>query len=93
MLTVVAHAVELQRFAAQYFQFCLIFFLFVLLGLVVLFPYMTIHMTTLGMTIEEIAVISGVYPLFTIVSSYTSGVVADKMGNFKVIILVQHRAC
>ena len=48
---------------------------------------MTIHMKTLGMTIEETAVIYGVYPFFSIASPYTIGMVADKMGNFKVIIL------
>lgn len=45
---------------------------------------MTIHMKSLGMSVQETAVIYGVFPLFAIVAPYTMGMIADKLGNFKV---------
>lgn len=45
---------------------------------------MTIHMKSLGMSVQETAVIYGVFPLFAIIAPYTMGMIADKLGNFKV---------
>ena len=53
-------------------------------GIGVLLPYMTIHMKSLGISVEETAIIYGVFPLFTIFAPYIMGMIADKMGNFKV---------
>ena len=46
---------------------------------------MTIHMKSLGISVEETAIIYGVFPLFSILAPYTMGFVADKLGNFKVL--------
>lgn len=46
---------------------------------------MTIHMKSLGISVEETAIIYGVFPLFAILAPYTMGMIADKLGNFKVI--------
>lgn len=53
-------------------------------GIGVLLPYMTIHMKSLGISVAETAVIYGVFPLFSILAPYTMGMIADKLGNFKV---------
>ncbi len=47
---------------------------------------MTIHMKSLGISVEETAIIYGVFPLFSILAPYTMGIIADKLGNFKVYI-------
>jgi MFS family permease len=53
-------------------------------GIGVLLPYMTIHMKSLGISVEETAIIYGVFPLFSIFAPYAMGIIADKLGNFKV---------
>lgn len=45
---------------------------------------MTIHMKSLGISVEETAIIYGVSPLFAILAPYAMGMIADKLGNFKV---------
>jgi hypothetical protein len=41
-------------------------------------------MKSLGISVEETAIIYGVFPLFSILAPYTMGIIADKLGNFKV---------
>ena len=45
---------------------------------------MTIHMKSLGITVEETALINGIVPPFAILSPSIMGMIADKLGNFKV---------
>ena len=53
-------------------------------GIGVLLPNMTIHMKSLGISVEETAIIYGVFPIFSIFAPYAMGIIADKLGNFKV---------
>jgi len=50
----------------------------------VLMPFMTIHMKSLGITVEETAIINGIVPPFSVLSPSIMGMIADKLGNFKV---------
>ena len=50
----------------------------------VLMPFMTIHMKSLGITVEETAIINGIVPAFSVLSPSIMGMIADKLGNFKV---------
>ena len=61
------------------------FLFFLASGIGVLLPYMTIHMKSLGITVEEIGIIYGVVPFFAILAPSAMGMIADKLGNFKVI--------
>ena len=45
---------------------------------------MTIHMKSLGITVEEIGIIYGVVPFFAVLAPSVMGIIADKLGNFKV---------
>ena len=45
---------------------------------------MTIHMKSLGLTVKEIAIIYGVAPPLFALSPFAMGIIADKLGNFKV---------
>lgn len=49
-----------------------------------LYPYLTIHMRELGINVEETAIMSAVTPVVSIVMPPLAGMLADKMGNFRV---------
>lgn len=54
------------------------------IGTGVIAPFMTVHMKSLGITVEETALINGIVPPFAILSPSAMGMIADKLGNFKV---------
>lgn len=54
-------------------------------ALYVLYPYLTIHMRELGISVEEAAIMSAVTPIVAIIMPPIAGVVADRIGNFKVL--------
>ncbi|XP_057330117.1 uncharacterized protein LOC130670705 [Microplitis mediator] len=54
--------------------------------LYVLYPYLTIHMRELGINVEETAIMSAVTPFIAIVMPPVAGVVADRIGNFKIML-------
>ena len=45
---------------------------------------MTIHMKSLGITVQEIGLVFGIVPPLVAFSPFAIGVIADKLGNFKV---------
>lgn len=47
---------------------------------------MTIHMKSLGITVQEIGIVFGVIPPLVAFSPFAMGVIADKLGNFKVLL-------
>lgn len=53
-------------------------------AILVLYPYLTIHMRELGISVEETAVMSAVSPVVSILMPPLAGMIADKIGNFKV---------
>ena len=63
------------------------------LGLGVLLPFMTIHMKSLGISVEETAIINGIAPPFAILAPSAMGMIADRLGNFKVIQLNPFLKC
>uniref|UniRef100_A0A8D8T4W9 Major facilitator superfamily domain-containing protein 6 n=1 Tax=Cacopsylla melanoneura TaxID=428564 RepID=A0A8D8T4W9_9HEMI len=54
--------------------------------LYVLYPYLTIHMRELGINVEETAIMSAVTPCVAIIMPPIAGIIADKIGNFKVLL-------
>ena len=63
----------------------LIFF-FQSASLVVLYPYLVIHMRSLGLSTEEVAVVNGVIPAADMIGPPLAGFLADKIGNFRVFM-------
>lgn len=57
-------------------------------ALYVLYPYLTIHMRELGISVEEAAIMSAVTPIVAIIMPPIAGVVADRIGNFKVLYIL-----
>ncbi|KAJ8918772.1 hypothetical protein NQ315_015092 [Exocentrus adspersus] len=54
--------------------------------ILVLYPYLTIHMRELGINVEETAIMSAVSPVIAILMPPLAGMVADKIGNFRVLL-------
>ncbi|XP_043461287.1 uncharacterized protein LOC122497923 [Leptopilina heterotoma] len=50
----------------------------------VLYPYLTIHMRELGINVQETALISAITPLVIIIMPPLAGLIADRIGNFRV---------
>ena len=59
-----------------------IIFLFQSASLVTLYPYLTIHMRSLGFNTASIAVVNSVIPAADFIPPF-AGVLADKIGNFR----------
>src|SRR5882724_1680950 len=53
-----------------------------------LLPYMTIHMRQLGITVEETAFVYTVLPVSQVIGPPIAGFVADKMGNYKLVLII-----
>jgi MFS family permease len=60
-------------------------------ALYVLYPYLTIHMRELGINVEETAIMSAVIPVVAIVMPPIAGMVADRIGNFRVRLRLYRR--
>ncbi|XP_058802857.1 uncharacterized protein LOC131670894 isoform X2 [Phymastichus coffea] len=54
--------------------------------LFVLYPYLTIHMRELGITIEETAIMNSITPFIAILMPPIAGLFADRIGNFKLML-------
>ncbi|KAG5885718.1 hypothetical protein JTB14_022808 [Gonioctena quinquepunctata] len=54
--------------------------------ILVLYPYLTIHMRALGINVEETAIMSAVTPAVVILMPPIAGMIADKIGNFRVLL-------
>ncbi|KAJ3639836.1 hypothetical protein Zmor_003172 [Zophobas morio] len=52
----------------------------------VLYPYLTIHMRELGINVEEAATMSAVAPVIAVLMPPLAGLIADKIGNFRVLL-------
>ncbi|XP_070160005.1 uncharacterized protein [Polyergus mexicanus] len=56
--------------------------------LYVLYPYLTIHMRELGINVEETAIMSSIIPLVAVVMPPLAGMLADRIGNFRILLSV-----
>ncbi|XP_066158207.1 uncharacterized protein [Euwallacea fornicatus] len=54
--------------------------------ILVLYPYLTIHMRELGINVEETAIMSAVTPAVAILMPPLAGMIADKIGNFRYLL-------
>lgn len=52
-----------------------------------LYPYLTIHMKSLGLTITETAIIYAALPILCCVGPAVTGALADKLGHYKIILV------
>ncbi|XP_064096936.1 major facilitator superfamily domain-containing protein 6-like isoform X1 [Macrobrachium nipponense] len=57
-------------------------------GSAAFFPYLTLHMQQLGITMKEIAIIYAILPVGSILGPPISGMIADRMGQYKVVVVL-----
>ena len=50
-----------------------------------LLPYAAIHMKSLGISVEETGAIYGISAVLGVLTPICTGMIADKLGNFKVL--------
>ncbi|KAL0273281.1 UNVERIFIED_CONTAM: hypothetical protein PYX00_005990 [Menopon gallinae] len=63
--------------------------LFVMYGATAaLLPYLTIHMQSIGLTVEDIAIVYLALPLTTFLAPPLTGFLVDKMGNYKPVVIL-----
>ncbi|BES92459.1 Major facilitator superfamily domain containing [Nesidiocoris tenuis] len=53
-----------------------------------LIPFLTIHMQSIGLTVEEIAIIYLALPLTTFLSPPITGFVVDRFGHYKLVVVL-----
>ncbi|KAK4009736.1 major facilitator superfamily domain-containing protein 6 [Daphnia magna] len=53
----------------------------------VLLPYITLHMLQIGVTIEEVGIIYAVLPFASCLGPPVAGMIADKIGNYKIVLM------
>ena len=63
-----------------------IIFLFQSASLITLYPYLTIHMRSLGFSIEDTAVVNSAVPVADIFGPPIAGLLADKIGNSRIFM-------
>ena len=52
-------------------------------GLVVLYPYLSLHMIELGLSMEQVTYINLLLAMVEVITPIITGLVADKIGNFR----------
>ena len=52
-------------------------------SLVVLYPYLSLHMVELGLSMEQVTYINLLLALVEVITPILTGLVADKIGNFR----------
>ena len=57
-------------------------------SLVTLYPYLSIHMRSLGFSVEDASVVNTAIPVADVVGPPLAGLIADKLGNFRIFAAV-----
>ena len=57
-------------------------------SLVTLYPYLSLHMRSLGFKMEDAAIVNSVIPVVDIFGPPLAGVLADIMGNFRIFMAI-----
>ena len=52
-------------------------------SMVVLYPYLTLHMVDLGLSMEQVTIINLLLAVVEVITPIITGLAADKIGNFR----------
>ena len=63
-------------------------FFFQSASMTVLYPYLNLHMKSLGLEVQEVAVINAIIPILFIFTPPLAGFMAEKSGNFRILLSV-----
>ncbi|XP_055354046.1 major facilitator superfamily domain-containing protein 6-like [Paramacrobiotus metropolitanus] len=56
-------------------------------GIAALYPYLSVHMKSVGLSLTESAIIYGILPFFSCLGPLLGGFLADKIGNYKLVLI------
>ncbi|XP_065580659.1 uncharacterized protein LOC136040345 isoform X2 [Artemia franciscana] len=56
-------------------------------GVSAVFPYYTVHMRSIGLSIEEISTISTCLPFVSLIGSPIAGMLSDKLGQYRYVLI------
>lgn len=73
--------------SARLLVYKILFFLY-LAAIVILWPQFTVHQASLGLSITQTGIFSTVESAFNIFTPFLGGFVADKIGNYKMILVL-----
>ena len=57
-------------------------------SLVTLYPYLSLHMRSLGFNMEDASIVNSAIPVADIFGPPLAGVLADKLGNFRIFMAI-----
>lgn len=77
-----------QDFRMKHLVWIKLIFFFQSASMTVLYPYLNLHMKSLGLSVSEVAVINAVIPVLFIFTPPLAGFLADKIGNFRILLSV-----
>ncbi|XP_059093691.1 uncharacterized protein LOC131888779 [Tigriopus californicus] len=78
----------LHDFSLKHLIWIKLIFLFQSASMTVLYPYLNLHMKSLGISVQETAVINAVIPILFIFTPPLAGFLADKLGNFRILLAI-----
>ena len=73
-------------FSLKHLIWIKLIFLFQSASMTVLYPYLNLHMKSLGISVPEAAVINAAVPILFIFTPPLAGFLADRLGNFRYFI-------
>jgi hypothetical protein len=77
-----------QDFRMKHLVWIKLIFFFQSASMTVLYPYLNLHMKSLGLSIQEVAIINAVIPILFIFTPPLAGFLAEKIGNFRILLSV-----
>lgn len=78
----------LNDFRLRHLVWIKFIFFFQSASMTVLYPYLNLHMKSLGLDIVQVAIINAVIPVLFIFTPPLAGFLADKVGNFRALLSV-----
>ena len=77
-----------QDFRMKHLVWIKLIFFFQSASMTVLYPYLNLHMKSLGLSITEVAIINAVIPVLFIFTPPLAGFLSEKIGNFRILLSV-----
>ena len=78
----------IHDFTLRHLVWIKLIFLFQSASMTVLYPYLNLHMKSLGISIQETAIINAMVPILFIFTPPLAGFLADRLGNFRVLLSI-----
>jgi len=78
----------IRDFKLRHLVWIKLIFFFQSASMTVLYPYLNLHMKSLGLSVQEVSVINAVIPILFIFTPPLASFMAEKLGNFRTLLSV-----